>query len=184
MPSHTHNTFSTNQSTQGSYNGFRLHSPYGLYGYNFSTSPRLATSPEKAAATQSSFLGSSPSGTLTDRQVLSTVDSLHMLSSSQQNLFDSRTLGLTSSTSQVTAHMAWPASQKLCRTLNSAVSFEYKLVLGLVNSIIYNLLEIHHSRKRVERRTYYNENVKNWEKSAISFMFCVNDSWRSHWGYF
>ncbi|XP_016085416.1 T-box transcription factor TBX18-like [Sinocyclocheilus grahami] len=106
MPSHTHNAFSTNQSTQGSYNGFRLHSPYGLYGYNFSTSPRLATSPEKTAATQSSFLGSSPSGTLTDRQVLSTVDSLHMLSSSQQNIFDSRTLGLTSSTSQVTAHMA------------------------------------------------------------------------------
>ncbi|KTG47702.1 hypothetical protein cypCar_00028917 [Cyprinus carpio] len=106
MPSHTHNAFSTNQSTQGSYNGFRLHSPYGLYGYNFSTSPRLATSPEKTASTQSSFLGSSPSGTLTDRQVLSTVDSLHMLSSSQQNLFDSRTLGLTSSNSQVTAHMA------------------------------------------------------------------------------
>ncbi|KAA0707227.1 T-box transcription factor TBX18 [Triplophysa tibetana] len=106
MPSHTHNAFSTNQSTQGSYNGFRLHSPYGLYGYNFSTSPRLATSPEKAAATQSSFLGSSPSGTLTDRQLLSTVDGLHMLSSSQQNLFDSRTLGLTSSASQVTAHMA------------------------------------------------------------------------------
>nr|XP_055043630.1 T-box transcription factor TBX18 isoform X1 [Misgurnus anguillicaudatus] len=106
MPSHTHNAFSTNQSTQGSYNGFRLHSPYGLYGYNFSTSPRLATSPEKAAATQSSFLGSSPSGTLTDRQVLSTVDGLHMLSSSQQNLFDSRTLGLTSPASQVTAHMA------------------------------------------------------------------------------
>lgn len=118
MPSHTHNAFPANQSTQGSYNGFRLHSPYGLYGYNFSTSPRLATSPEKAAATQSSFLGSSPSGTLTDRQVLSTVDGLHMLSSSQQNLFDSRTLGLTSSTSQVTAHMAWPVTQKLWRTAN------------------------------------------------------------------
>ncbi|TRY87029.1 hypothetical protein DNTS_009129 [Danionella cerebrum] len=106
MPGHTHNAFSTNQSTQGSYNGFRLHSPYGLYGYNFSTSPRLATSPEKTAATQSSFLGSSPSGTLTDRQVLSTVDGLHMLSASQQNLFDTRTLGLTSPSSQVTAHMA------------------------------------------------------------------------------
>ncbi|KTG37175.1 hypothetical protein cypCar_00013343 [Cyprinus carpio] len=106
MPSHTHNAFSTNQSAQGSYNGLRLHSPYGLYGYNFSTSPRLATSPEKAAATQTSFLGSSPSGTLTDRQVLSSVDSLHMLNSSQQNIFDSRTLGLTTSTSQVTAHMA------------------------------------------------------------------------------
>ncbi len=132
MPSHTHNAFSTNQSTHGSYNGFRLHNPYGLYGYNFSTSPRLATSPEKAAATQTSFLGSSPSGTLTDRQVLSTVDSLHMLSSSQQNLFDSRTLGLTTSTSQVTAHMSWPASQKPFRTSNSAknVFFEYNLVFG------------------------------------------------------
>ncbi|XP_072553036.1 T-box transcription factor TBX18 isoform X1 [Salminus brasiliensis] len=106
MPSPAHNTFSTNQSAQTSYNGFRLHSPYGLYGYNFSTSPRLAASPEKMAATQSSVLGSSPSGTLTDRQVLSPVDGLHMLSGAQQSLFDSRTLGLTSSASQVTAHMA------------------------------------------------------------------------------
>ncbi|XP_030642949.1 T-box transcription factor TBX18 [Chanos chanos] len=106
MPSPAHNAFSSNQSTQGSYNGFRLHSPYGLYGYNFSTSPRLAASPEKIAASQGSLLGSSPSGTLTDRQVLSPVDSLHMLSGGQQSLFDSRTLGLTSPTSQVTAHMA------------------------------------------------------------------------------
>ncbi|KAF7695868.1 T-box transcription factor TBX18 [Silurus meridionalis] len=106
MPSSAHNAFSTNQSASSSYNGFRLHSPYSLYGYNFSTSPRLAASPEKMAATQSSVLGSSPSGTLTDRQVLSSVDGLHMLSGSQQSLFDSRTLGLTSSTSQVTAHMA------------------------------------------------------------------------------
>lgn len=106
MPSHAHNAFSTNQSAQSSYNGFRLHSPYGLYGYNFSTSPRLAASPDKMAATQSSVLGSSPSGTLTDRQVLSPVDGLHMLSGSQQSLFDSRTLGLTTPTSQVTAHMA------------------------------------------------------------------------------
>ncbi|XP_076874721.1 T-box transcription factor TBX18 [Brachyhypopomus gauderio] len=106
MPSPTHNTFSANQSTQSSYNGFRLHSPYGLYGYNFSTSPRLAASPEKMAATQSPVLGSSPSGTLTDRQILSPVDGLHMLSNSQNSLFDSRTLGLSSSASQVTAHMA------------------------------------------------------------------------------
>ena len=110
----THNAFSTNQSSQSSYGGFRLHSPYGLYGYNFSTSPRLAASPEKMAATQGSFLGSSPSGTLTDRQVLSPVDGLQVLgggASAHQSLFDSRTLGslgagLTSSSSQVTAHMA------------------------------------------------------------------------------
>ncbi|XP_028808801.1 T-box transcription factor TBX18 isoform X2 [Denticeps clupeoides] len=112
MPAAAHNAFSTNPGAQSSYNGFRLHSPYGLYGYNFSTSPRLAASPEKMAANQGSFLGSSPSGTLTDRQVLSPVDSLHMLSTgSQQSLFDSRTrgslgTGLTSPASQVTAHMA------------------------------------------------------------------------------
>ncbi|KAK1801904.1 hypothetical protein P4O66_022539 [Electrophorus voltai] len=106
MPSPTHSTFSANQSTQSSYNGFRLHSPYGLYGYNFSTSPRLAASPDKMAAAQSTVLGSSPSGTMTDRQVLSPVDGLHLLSTSQNSLFDSRTLGLSSSASQVTAHMA------------------------------------------------------------------------------
>lgn len=114
MPGAAHNAFATNQGTQSSYGGFRLHSPYGLYGYNFSTSPRLAASPEKMAATQGAFLGSSPSGTLTDRQVLSPVDGLQVLGggpSGQQSLFDSRTLGslgagLTSSGSQVTAHMA------------------------------------------------------------------------------
>lgn len=144
MPSHTHNAFSTNQSTQGSYNGFRLHSPYGLYGYNFSTSPRLATSPEKVAATQSPFLGSPPSGTLTDRQVLSTVDGLHMLSNSQQNLFDSRTLGLTSSASQVTAHMAW--------TVNYEVQNLPKVDKTRLVVIIYNLLDIYHSCKRISQR--------------------------------
>ncbi|XP_062323901.1 T-box transcription factor TBX18 isoform X1 [Osmerus eperlanus] len=95
-----------NPSPQG-YGSLRLHSPpYGLYGYTFPPSPRLAASPDKMAAAaaanhQNSFLGSSPSGTLTD--------SLGMLSGSQQGfLFDSRTLGLAGSQSgggQVTAHM-------------------------------------------------------------------------------
>lgn len=121
MPGAAHNShlLSANQSSQSTYGGFRLHSPYGLYGYNFSTSPRLAASPEKmAASSQGSFLGSSPSGTLTDRQVLSPVDGLPVLggvsaasSVQHQSLFDSRTLGslgagLSSSGSQVTAHMA------------------------------------------------------------------------------
>ncbi|KAG7460837.1 hypothetical protein MATL_G00203130 [Megalops atlanticus] len=109
MPSPPGNAFSANQSHQGTYNSFRLHSPYGLYGYNFSTSPRLAASPEKIVSSQGTFLGSSPSGTMTDRQMLSPVEGLHMLSGAQQNLFDSRTLGLGSLTSatssQVSAHM-------------------------------------------------------------------------------
>ncbi|KAG9347654.1 hypothetical protein JZ751_005226 [Albula glossodonta] len=110
MPSPSGNAFSANQGHQGTYNGFRLHNPYSLYGYNFSTSPRLAASPEKIVSSQGAFLGSSPSGTMTDRQMLSPVEGLHMLSSSgQQNLFDSRTLGLGSLTnttsSQVSAHM-------------------------------------------------------------------------------
>ncbi|KAJ8383190.1 hypothetical protein SKAU_G00039680 [Synaphobranchus kaupii] len=110
LPGSPGNAFSVNQSHQGTYNGFRLHNPYGLYGYNFSTSPRLAASPEKIVSSQGAFLGSSPSGTMTDRQMLSPVDGLHMLSSSgQQNLFDSRTLGLgnlaSTTSSQVSAHM-------------------------------------------------------------------------------
>ncbi|KAJ8409687.1 hypothetical protein AAFF_G00217460 [Aldrovandia affinis] len=110
MPSPSGNAFSANQAHQGTYNGFRLHNPYGLYGYNFSTSPRLAASPEKIVSSQGAFLGSSPSGTMTDRQMLSPVDGLHMLSSGgQQNLFDSRTLGLGglagTTSSQVSAHM-------------------------------------------------------------------------------
>ncbi|XP_066556450.1 T-box transcription factor TBX18 isoform X2 [Amia ocellicauda] len=106
MPSPPGNAFSSNQGHQGTYNGFRLHSPYGLYGYNFSTSPRLATSPEKIVSSQGTFLGSSPSGTMTDRQMLSPVEGVHMLSGGQQSVFDSRTLGnLTSSSSQVPAHM-------------------------------------------------------------------------------
>ncbi|KAK7907154.1 hypothetical protein WMY93_015766 [Mugilogobius chulae] len=94
--------------TPQSYASLRLHSPpYGLYGYTFPPSPRLAASPDKMAATvnhASPFIGSSPSGTLTD--------SISVLSGGQQGfLFDSRTLGLAASpgggaTSQVTAHMS------------------------------------------------------------------------------
>lgn len=91
------------------YAGLRLHTPpYSLYGYTFPSSPRLAASPEKMAAAatathQSHFLGTSPSGTLTD--------SLGVLGGGQPGfLFDSRTLGLAGSqpgggASQVTAHM-------------------------------------------------------------------------------
>ncbi|XP_005917817.1 T-box transcription factor TBX18 isoform X1 [Haplochromis burtoni] len=98
----------SNPTSQG-YAGLRLHTPpYSLYGYTFPSSPRLAASPDKMAATatanhQSAFLGSSPSGTLTD--------SLGVLGGGQQGfLFDSRTLGLAGSqsgggASQVTAHM-------------------------------------------------------------------------------
>ncbi|XP_045916710.1 T-box transcription factor TBX18 [Micropterus dolomieu] len=98
----------SNPTPQG-YAGLRLHTPpYSLYGYTFPPSPRLAASPDKMAAAvtanhQSPFLGSSPSGTLTD--------SLGVLSGGQQGfLFDSRTLGLAGSqpgggASQVTAHM-------------------------------------------------------------------------------
>lgn len=107
MPSPTSNAFGSGQPHQSSYNAFRLHSPCALYGYNFSTSPKLASSPEKIVSSQGSFLGSSPSGTMTDRQILSPVDGVHLLSGTgQQNFFDSRGLGsLTLSTSQVPAHM-------------------------------------------------------------------------------
>lgn len=98
----------SNPTHQG-YAGLRLHTPpYSLYGYTFPSSPRLAASPEKMAAAatathQNPFLGTSPSGTLTD--------SLGVLGGGQQGfLFDSRTLGLAGSqpgggASQVTAHM-------------------------------------------------------------------------------
>ncbi|XP_059837257.1 T-box transcription factor TBX18 [Hypanus sabinus] len=106
MPSPSNNAFTANQTHQGSYSTFRLHSPYGLYGYNFSTSPRLAASPEKIISSQGGFLGSSPSGTMTDRQILPTVDGVHILNSSQQNMFDTRSLGnLTASPSQIPAHL-------------------------------------------------------------------------------
>ncbi|XP_072266516.1 T-box transcription factor TBX18 [Pyxicephalus adspersus] len=107
MPTPTSNAFSSGQPHQSSYNAFRLHSPCALYGYNFSTSPKLASSPEKIISSQGSFLGSSPSGTMTDRQILPSVDGVHLLSGAgQQNFYDSRSLGsLTLSTSQVSAHM-------------------------------------------------------------------------------
>ncbi|XP_025717892.1 T-box transcription factor TBX18 [Callorhinus ursinus] len=107
MPSPSSNAFAANQTHQGSYNTFRLHSPCALYGYNFSTSPKLAASPEKIVSSQGSFLGSSPSGTMTDRQMLPPVEGVHLLSSGgQQSFFDSRTLGsLPLSSSQVSAHM-------------------------------------------------------------------------------
>ncbi|KAL0967143.1 hypothetical protein UPYG_G00248360 [Umbra pygmaea] len=96
-----------NPAPQG-YGSLRLHSPpYGLYGYTFPSSPRLAASPDKmaaAVANQNPFLGSASSGSLTDN--------LGMFSAGQQAnfLFDSRTLGLAGSqsgggASQVTAHM-------------------------------------------------------------------------------
>lgn len=51
------NAFAANQTHQGSYNTFRLHSPCALYGYNFSTSPKLAASPEKIVSFPRKFLG-------------------------------------------------------------------------------------------------------------------------------
>ncbi|XP_032071084.1 T-box transcription factor TBX18 [Thamnophis elegans] len=107
IPPPSGNAFPTNQTHPNSYNTFRLHSPCALYGYNFSTSPKLAASPEKIVSSQGTFLGSSPSGTMTDRQMLPPVEGVHLLSSGgQQNFFDSRTLGsLTLSSSQVSAHM-------------------------------------------------------------------------------
>uniref|UniRef100_A0A8C7XXQ0 T-box transcription factor 18 n=1 Tax=Oryzias sinensis TaxID=183150 RepID=A0A8C7XXQ0_9TELE len=98
----------SNPTPQG-YAGLRLHTqPYSLYGYTFPPSPRLAASPDKmptaaSASHQSPFLGSSPSGTLTD--------SLGVLGAGQQGfLFDSRTIGVANSQpgsgqSQVTAHL-------------------------------------------------------------------------------
>ncbi|XP_053316919.1 T-box transcription factor TBX18 [Spea bombifrons] len=107
MPSPTSNAFGSNQHHQTHYNTFRLHSPCALYGYNFSTSPKLASSPEKIVSTQGSFLGSSPSGTMTDRQILPPVEGVHILNSTgQQNYFEPRSLGsLTLSSTQVSAHM-------------------------------------------------------------------------------
>ncbi|XP_015678853.1 T-box transcription factor TBX18-like [Protobothrops mucrosquamatus] len=68
---------------------------------------KLAASPEKIVSSQGTFLGSSPSGTMTDRQMLPPVEGVHLFSNGgQQNFFDSRTLGsLTLSSSQVSAHM-------------------------------------------------------------------------------
>lgn len=92
---------------QGSYNAFSLHNPYNLYGYNFPTSPRLASSPEK---TQGGLLCSSSSaGVFAERQYLSNggMDSMHMIgnpSTGQQGAgsCDGRQYG---SSSQMSMHI-------------------------------------------------------------------------------
>ncbi|XP_036830854.1 T-box transcription factor TBX15 isoform X2 [Oncorhynchus mykiss] len=92
---------------QGSYNAFSLHNPYNLYGYNFPTSPRLATSPEKP---QGGLLcSSSPAGAFAERQYLSNggMDSMHMIgnpSTGQQGAgsCDGRQYG---SSSQMSMHI-------------------------------------------------------------------------------
>ncbi|KAJ8350928.1 hypothetical protein SKAU_G00260580 [Synaphobranchus kaupii] len=94
---------------QGSYNAFSLHNPYNLYGYNFPASPRLATSPEKLTAAQSSLLCSpSTGGAFPERQYLSNgMDGVHMIGSTaggQQgvNACDGRQYGASS---QMSVHM-------------------------------------------------------------------------------
>lgn len=92
---------------QGSYNAFSLHNPYNLYGYNFPTSPRLATSPEKP---QGGLLcSSSPAGAFAERQYLSNggMDTMHMIGNptgGQQgsSSCDGRQYG---SSSQMSMHM-------------------------------------------------------------------------------
>ncbi|XP_069388784.1 T-box transcription factor TBX15 [Paralichthys olivaceus] len=92
---------------QGSYNAFSLHNPYNLYGYNFPTSPRLATSPEKP---QGGLLcSSSPAGAFAERQYLSNggMDTMHMIGNTtggQQGggSCDGRQYG---SSSQMSMHM-------------------------------------------------------------------------------
>ncbi|KAM8856920.1 T-box transcription factor TBX15 [Synchiropus splendidus] len=91
---------------QGSYNAFSLHNPYNLYGYNFPTSPRLATSPEKP---QGGLLCSSSPAGFPDRQYLSngSMDTMHMIgngSGGQQgsSSCDGRQYG---SASQMSMHM-------------------------------------------------------------------------------
>ncbi|KAJ8253428.1 hypothetical protein GJAV_G00212830 [Gymnothorax javanicus] len=94
---------------QGSYNAFSLHNPYNLYGYNFPGSPRLATSPEKLTAAQSSLLCSpSTGGAFAERQYLPNgMDGVHMISSpagGQQgaSACDGRQYGASS---QMSVHM-------------------------------------------------------------------------------
>ncbi|XP_056145710.1 T-box transcription factor TBX15 [Lampris incognitus] len=108
-PSSTHMfSGSHHHMQQGSYNAFSLHNPYNLYGYNFPTSPRLATSPEKP---QGGLLcSSSPAGAFAERQYLSngSMDTMHMISSNpatgQQGggTCDGRQYG---SSSQMSMHM-------------------------------------------------------------------------------
>ncbi|XP_006097527.1 T-box transcription factor TBX15 isoform X2 [Myotis yumanensis] len=99
---------------QSSYNAFSLHNPYNLYGYNFPASPRLAASPEKLSASQSTLLCSSPSnGAFGERQYLPTgmEHSMHMISPSPNNqqganTCDGRQYGaVPGSSSQMSVHM-------------------------------------------------------------------------------
>ncbi|XP_075837914.1 T-box transcription factor TBX15 isoform X1 [Microtus pennsylvanicus] len=106
--------FGGSHMQQSSYNAFSLHNPYNLYGYNFPTSPRLAASPEKLSASQSTLLCSSPSnGAFGERQYLPTgmEHGMHMISpaaNSQQaaNTCDGRQYGaVPGSSSQMSVHM-------------------------------------------------------------------------------
>ncbi|XP_063455436.1 T-box transcription factor TBX15 isoform X3 [Pan paniscus] len=106
--------FGGSHMQQSSYNAFSLHNPYNLYGYNFPTSPRLAASPEKLSASQSTLLCSSPSnGAFGERQYLPSgmEHSMHMISPSPNNqqatnTCDGRQYGAVSgSSSQMSVHM-------------------------------------------------------------------------------
>uniref|UniRef100_A0A2I3HVF8 T-box transcription factor 15 n=1 Tax=Nomascus leucogenys TaxID=61853 RepID=A0A2I3HVF8_NOMLE len=106
--------FGGSHMQQSSYNAFSLHNPYNLYGYNFPTSPRLATSPEKLSASQSTLLCSSPSnGAFGERQYLPSgmEHSMHMISPSPNNqqatnTCDGRQYGaVPGSSSQMSVHM-------------------------------------------------------------------------------
>ncbi|EHH15107.1 hypothetical protein EGK_01154 [Macaca mulatta] len=106
--------FGGSHMQQSSYNAFSLHNPYNLYGYNFPTSPRLAASPEKLSASQSTLLCSSPSnGAFGERQYLPSgmEHSMHMISPSPNNqqatnTCDGRQYGaVPGSSSQMSVHM-------------------------------------------------------------------------------
>ncbi|XP_069744497.1 T-box transcription factor TBX15 isoform X3 [Narcine bancroftii] len=104
--------FSGSHVQQSSYNAFSLHNPYNIYGYNFSASPRLAGSPEKLNASQSTLLcSSSPNGAFSERQFLSTgIDGMHVIGSTPtqqpQNACDTRQYGtVPGSSSQMSIHM-------------------------------------------------------------------------------
>nr|XP_019586149.1 PREDICTED: T-box transcription factor TBX15 isoform X1 [Rhinolophus sinicus] len=106
--------FGGSHMQQSSYNAFSLHNPYNLYGYNFPTSPRLAASPEKLSASQSTLLCSSPSnGAFGERQYLPTgmEHGMHMISPSPNNqqatnTCDGRQYGaVPGSSSQMSVHM-------------------------------------------------------------------------------
>ncbi|XP_062905928.1 T-box transcription factor TBX15 isoform X1 [Mobula hypostoma] len=104
--------FSGSHVQQSSYNAFSLHNPYNIYGYNFPASPRLAGSPEKLNASQSTLLcSSSPNGAFSERQFLSTgIDGMHVIASTPaqqpQNACDARQYGtVPGSSSQMSVHM-------------------------------------------------------------------------------